>query len=616
MDFIRQISLGAVIMLFLNGMLFAQKGIHRIDPPSWWVGMHDPDLQLMISGDNVATWSATIDSPHVRIDRIVAGDSENYLFVYLHIGEAIAPGTISIMWRDAQGRKVAQTEYALRNRITESVGFDNSDAIYLITPDRFANGNTDNDEVKGLNEGLNRGDVDGRHGGDIEGIRSHLDYLDRMGFTALWLNPILENNQPKWSYHGYSTTDYYRVDPRFGSNADYRDLVAAAAKRDMKVIMDMIMNHCGDQHPWVADPPTEDWIHHGGTFSPTSHRRTSLRDPYAVQMDVEAFADGWFVESMPDLNQGQPLLADYLIQNTIWWIEYLGLGGIRMDTYSYADAEFMSRWSCEIMAAYPDFNICGEEWSLNPAVLAYWQRDHVNANGYTSCLPGLLDFPLHDALVKCLTKEEAWHSNWIQLYEMLGNDFMYAHPEEHVIFADNHDMSRIHTQLGDDLRKTWLALVFVSTMRGTPQFYYGTEFLMSNTGDDSHGNIRSDFPGGWEGDTVNAFTGEGFTEEELDFQNKFSELLHWRRTASAVHGGDVRHYAPKAGAYVYFRMNGDHKIMVILNQEDAPERLDLSRFHEALPVGFRLKNVISGEEIDTSVLLEVAAWSALILEVK
>lgn len=614
MEWMKQLVV--VLGLMVISSATAQKGIDRIDPPHWWVGMHNQELQLMVYGDNVANWSATIDVPGIRIDRSVAGDSENYMFLYLNIGKDVQPGSFSIAWKNAENRKAGRSDYVLHERTVQQAGYDNSDAICLITPDRFANGNPDNDEVKGLREGVSREDDHGRHGGDVAGIEAHLDYLDRMGFTAIWLNPILENDQPQWSYHGYSTTDYYRVDPRFGTNAEYRELADAARDRDMKVIMDMIMNHCGDEHPWIADPPTEDWINHGGTFAPTTHRRTSLRDPYAAQSDVQAFTDGWFVETMPDLNQRQPLLGDYLIQNTIWWIEYLGLGGIRMDTYPYSDAEFMSRWTCEIMAAYPEFNICGEEWSLNPAVLAYWQRDQVNANGYTSCLPGLLDFPLHDALIKSLTEEEAWHSNWVRLYEMLGNDFLYAHPDEHIIFPDNHDMSRIHTQLGDDARKTRLALVFVATMRGTPQFYYGTEFLMSNTGDDSHGNIRSDFPGGWEGDAVNAFTGEGLTAEALSFQTEFSELLQWRKTASAVHGGDVKHYVPEAGTYVYFRFNEDQKIMVILNQGDSSETLDLSRFHEVLPADARLTNALTGERIAASPTLEVPAWAAWILEVE
>lgn len=574
----------------------------------------------MVHGDRVGLLNPVIEYAGVRVDRVVRGDSENYIFLYLSISKEALPGTIAIQWRDPSDRRnrtVGRTAFELKERSNRTVvGYSGADAICLITPDRFANGREDNDEVTGMREGLNRENDHGRHGGDVEGIKQHLDYLDEMGFTAIWLNPILENDQPQWSYHGYATTDYYRVDPRFGSNEEYRAMVEAARDRGMKVIMDMIMNHCGSEHPWMADLPTKDWINNGGDYTQTTHRRTTLRDPYASKVDLAGFSDGWFVKEMPDLNQRQPLLADYLIQNTLWWIEYLGLGGIRMDTYPYSDADFMARWSCEVMEAYPDFNVCGEEWSLSPHVLAYWQRDQVNADGYTSCLPGLLDFPLHHAFVQCLTEEETWHSNWVRLYEMLGNDYLYPHPEDHVIFPDNHDMSRIHSQLGDDARKTRLAAYFFATMRGVPQFYYGTEILMSNTGDDSHGNIRSDFPGGWNGDSINAFTGEGLTDQAKSFQEEVRSLLQWRRTATAIHDGELKHYVPEAGCYVYFRYNDDQTFMVILNQSETPETLDLNRFEEVLKGRRRMKLAVSGEPFGSAQSIEVPGWSAWVLEVE
>ena len=614
----KRISLALWASLFFI-QVSAQSFVDRVDPPFWWTEMPVDTVQIMVHGDRVAQLAPVVDYPGVSIARVVHGDGPHYAFIYLAIAPSAQPGTLAIQWRDATSRKgktVGRTPFELKERPRRKIeGYDASDAIYLITPDRFANGDPSNDEVFGMLEGLDRSDDHGRHGGDIAGIRQHLEYIQDMGFTAVWLNPILENNQPQWSYHGYATTDYYRVDPRFGTNDEYADLAQDARERGVKLIMDMIMNHCGSEHWWMDDLPTADWINNGGEFAPTTHRRTTLRDPYAVESDVAEFSDGWFVKEMPDLNQRQPLLADYLIQNTIWWIEFLGISGIRMDTYPYSDADFMARWTCEVMAAYPNFNVCGEEWSLNPAVLAYWQSGKENADGYTSCLPGLLDFPLHHAAMQCLNEAETWHSDWVRLYEMLGNDFLYPDAYNHIIFPDNHDMSRVHTQLGDDVNLTRLAAFFFATTRGIPQFYYGTEILMSNTGDDSHGNIRSDFPGGWEGDEIFAKTGTGLTPESMSFQREIRGLLQWRQDSEAIAQGALVHYVPEGGLYAYFRVSDDQTVMVVLNKSSESVALDLSGFDETMKGARRLRNVISGEEFNAD-SLEVPAWAAWVLEVR
>lgn len=610
----------ALLMVFATTFVQAQSFVHHVDPPNWWVGMPVDTVQIMVHGDRIAELHPVVDYPGVTIARVVHGDSPNYVFIYMRIAKDAAPGSLAIQWRDGtkrQGMTFGRTVFELNPRMDRVIqGYSSADAIYLITPDRFANGDSSNDEVLGLKEGLSRADDHGRHGGDIAGIRAHVDYLDAMGFTAIWLNPILENNQPQWSYHGYATTDYYQVDARFGSNEEYTELVEYARGRGMKVIMDMIMNHCGSEHWWMTDLPTLDWINNDGEYMQTTHRRTTLRDPYALPSDVKAFADGWFVKEMPDLNQRQPLLEDYLIQNTIWWIEYLGLGGIRMDTYPYSDADFMAKWSCEVMDAYPKFNICGEEWSLNPAVLAYWQSGQQNADGYTSCLPGLLDFPLHDAVMKSLTEEENWYSDWVKLYEMLGNDFLYSNAFNHIVFPDNHDMSRVHTQLGDDVNLTRLAAYFFATTRGIPQFYYGTEILMSNTGDDSHGNIRSDFPGGWDGDAVNGFTGTGLSIESFMFQEELRSLLNWRKSAPAIADGTLRHFVPEDKVYVYFRSAPDQTLMIILNKSNEPSQLNLGRFDEILEGKRIFRNAITEESIEEGELLTVPPWGAWVLELQ
>ena len=377
-------------------------------------------------------------------------------------------------------------------------GFTNDDVMYLITPDRFANGNPHNDTIKGLKEKADRSNPEGRHGGDLQGVADHLDYIADMGFTALWLNPVQENDMARTSYHGYAVTDFYKVDPRLGSNEEFKDLSKAAKEKGIKMIMDMIMNHCGSEHWWMKDLPSTDWINYGGKFVGTNHIHSTVQDPYASQADKKLFTEGWFVKQMPDMNQRNPLLAQYLIQNTIWWIEFAGLDGIRMDTYPYPDKDFMTHWSCSVMDEYPKFSIVGEEGSLNPAIVAYWQAGNNNRDGYTSCLGSLMDFPMQDALVKGLNgSEKEWNHGLIKMYEMLANDFIYPDPYNLVIFADNHDQSRFFTQINEDFDLFKMGIAYILTMRGIPQIFYGTEILMKNPDGKVDAVIRSDFPGGW-----------------------------------------------------------------------------------------------------------------------
>lgn len=598
---------------------FAGHTIERVEPPFWWAGMCNRQLQIMVYGENTAELIPEIEYDGLAVNRTELVVNGNYLFIYLDIGQEAAPGKFTIRFKNNQGHAIDSISYELLAREKDAAlrkGYDNSDVIYLVTPDRFVNGDPGNDNVKGMNDKVNRGDKLGRHGGDIRGIINSLDYIADMGFTAVWLNPVLENNQPKASYHGYSTTDFYKVDRRFGTNSEYKELCSKGRAKGVKIIMDMIRNHCGSEHWWMDDLPSDDWINNSSDFFITNHRRTTLRDPYASDYDRKHFTDGWFVPTMPDLNQRNPLLADYLIQNTLWWIEYLGLAGIRMDTYSYSDSGFMKDWTCAVMDEYPDFNICGEEWSLNPAVLAYWQKGKENPDGYTSCLPGLLDFPLQNALKIALVEEETWNAGMINLYEVLSYDFLYADPFKHVIFPDNHDMSRIFTQLNEDVGLLKLAISYFATMRGTPQFYYGTEIMMSNAGDNSHGNIRSDFPGGWAGDEVNAFTSQGLTKAQKEFRLFFKKLLNWRKTATAIHDGKLIHFVPVNGVYTYFRFNDEMKVMVVLNKTASRQNVDLTRFSEILVKATAAKNIFTGRTITLNDKLAVDSKEPLILEIE
>jgi len=598
---------------------FAQHSIEHVEPPFWWKGMRNPQLQIMIYGENIAELMPEIEYDGIEVKKTVLVENRNYLFIYLDIEPGVTPGKVTIQFKNDENHVIDSIDYRLLPRERDAAlrkGYDNSDVMYLITPDRFANGDTRNDNIDRMPDKVNRSDKLGRHGGDIRGIINSLDYIADLGFTAIWLNPVLENNQHKASYHGYSTTDFYKVDPRFGTNSQYKELSSKAREKGIKIIMDMIMNHCGSEHWWMDDLPSNDWINNPNDYFITNHRRTTLRDPYASNYDRKHFTDGWFVPTMPDLNQRNPLLADYLIQNTLWWIEYINLAGIRMDTYSYSDKDFMKDWTCAVMNEYPNFNICGEEWSLNPAVLAYWQKGKENPDGYTSCLPGLLDFPLQNALKNALTEQESWNAGMINLYDMLSNDFLYTDPFKHVIFPDNHDMNRIFTQLNEDIGLFKLAITYFATMRGTPQFYYGTEILMSNTGDNSHGNIRSDFSGGWEGDEVSAFTNQGLTNEQKEVRDFIKKLLNWRKTATAIHDGKLIHFVPINGVYTYFRFNEEMKVMVVLNKTASRQNVDLTRFSELLQKGTTAKNILTGKGITLNDSLTVDSKQPLILEIE
>ncbi|OFX52789.1 MAG: alpha-amlyase [Bacteroidetes bacterium GWB2_41_8] len=592
--------------------------VDRVEPTFWWVGMKNPTLQLMVHGQEIAATEISLNYPGVKIKTISRQENPNYVFIDLVISPEAKAGAFPIQFRKSKKEVVSYT-YELKNREPNSAsrkGFDGSDVIYLITPDRFVNGNPANDAVAGMKELPNRSHMNGRHGGDIQGIKNSLDYLSKLGFTSVWLNPVLENNMTQVSYHGYSTTDFYKVDPRYGTNEEYRELGKAIHQKGMKLMMDMIFNHIGSEHWWMDDMPSADWINFYPEYKITSHRRTVNQDPYASEADKKLMADGWFVPTMPDLNQRNPFVSNYLIQNSIWWTEYLGLDGIRMDTYPYPDKFAMADWTKRIMDEYPDFYIVGEEWTTNPAVVSYWQKGKINQDGYVSYLPGLMDFPLNNAVVQSLKSPESWGGGLVTLYEALSNDFLYANANDLVIFPDNHDMSRFYTQLGENYDLLKMGIAYYATTRGIPQIFYGTEILMSNPGTEEHGVIRSDFPGGWAGDRVNAFTGAGLTTQQKQAQDFFSKVLNWRKTSEVIHSGELKHFAPENGVYVYFRYNPSGKVMVVLNKNTSEKSLDTSRFNEVMEACTSGKEIISGKTITDLKNLNVPAMSALIIELK
>ncbi len=585
-----------------------------VAPPTWWTGMHNAQLQLMLRGEDIAHSQVFVNHTALKITDVASLDSPNYLFVDVDVSEA-KPGDYTFTLKK-NGATTTQFTYTLNAREhTTDRGFDQQDTIYLIAPDRFANGDTENDSIDGLSDKHQPEQPGGRHGGDIQGIINHLDYLQHMGFSQIWSMPLLENAMDSYSYHGYAITDHYQIDPRYGFNSLYRQLSREAGKREIGIIMDVVLNHIGSNHPWMDDLPSADWVHHGGEFSPTTHRREALHDIHGVEADKNAFSDGWFVPTMPDLNQQNPYLATYLIQNALWWVEYAGLSGIRVDTYSYSDKAFLTSWTKALMDQYPRLNIVGEEWTTNPVITSYWQQGSDPADGYQSSLPSVMDFPLQQALVNALKNEESWGSGLIELYEILASDALYGDPYNLVTFTDNHDMSRIFTQLGENYALWDMAMTYLLTSRGIPQIFYGTEVLMANPGTDKHGIIRSDFPGGWPHHQQNAVTGKGLNPQQKQAQNRLHTLLTFRQQHPEAVTGKYLHYVPEAGIYVYFRLDaqGTPVMMGILNKNAGATQVRLERFAPQLSKVNRLTRLKDNKTVAaTAATLAVPAQSATV----
>ena len=592
--------------------------VEKIEPASWWIGMEMNTVEFMVHGKDISQLVA--ESTTLEVIKSEGLESPNYLFVTATVPVDAKVGDHTLVFRNTKGKKVGRLSVALGLRADGSAsrkGFSSADFIYLITPDRFRNGDPSNDQVKGMLEGPNREFIGGRHGGDLAGIIESLDYFEKMGISSLWLNPVLENNMETYSYHGYAMTNLYNVDPRYGTNEQYKELADKAKEKGIGIIMDQVANHIGSLHPWMSDLPSEDWVNQWPEFTQTNHMKVSRFDPHAAEVDRKQFTDGWFVETMPDLNQRNEKLARYLIQNSIWWVEYLGLHGIRMDTWSYPDKQFLADWTKAILDEYPNFNIVGEEWVSDPSLISYWQAGTNKMDDYTTYLPSVMDFPLQSALIEGLNGESGWRSSMTKIYESLANDYMYSDVNNIMIFPDNHDMSRIYTQLNEDFDKWKMAMTLFFTTRGTLQFYYGTEILMSNPGTSDHGVIRSDFPGGWKGDAVNAFTGEGLTAQQKEAQEYIRVLAHLRKNSCALNSGELLHFIPQEEVYVYFRTFEQENIMVLANRNKEGKTIDLARFSQGLKGATSGENLITEEKVDLSRgTIEVGPMETLILWVK
>ena len=607
--------------------------VDRIDPTDWYVGMKDPSLQLMVYGEGIGSADVTTDYAGVKVDSIVRLDSPNYLLVYLNL-EGAQPGEMTLQFKN--GKQTKKVKYALKareKRGEERVGFTNADVLYMLMPDRFADGDPKNNDIKGMYPyKIDRTQPSLRHGGDLEGIRQHLDYFKDLGVTTLWFTPVLENNSPdsngNSSYHGYATTDYYRVDPRFGTNAEYRKLCDEAHANGLKVVMDMIFNHCGFEHPWLSDMPSKDWLNTpewlearkdktkpevNDKYLQTSYKLTPIVDPYASDVDMKETVEGWFVPTMPDLNQKNPHVMKYLIQNSIWWIETVGIDGIRMDTYPYADADAMAEWMKTLNDEYPNFNVVGETWVTEPPYTAAWQKDSKIAKK-NSNLKTVMDFSFYDKINQAKREDtDGFLTGMNRVYNNFVYDYLYPNPSSVMAFIENHDTDRFLGN-GKDTTALKQALAILLTVNRIPQLYYGTEVLMNGTKEKTDGYVRKDFPGGFPGDTHNAFTAEGRTKAENAMYTWLSRLLHWRQGNDVITKGKQTQFIPYNGVYVIARQHGGKSVMTVVNGTKKPAKLAVKRYAEVIGTKTTAKDVLTGKSFSLSSDVNLEPRQTLILE--
>ncbi len=601
---IHPIIIGAVILALAPMEVKARISVEEIHPPHWWVGMKDTTLQLQVKGKDIRNADFSVDYPGVRVDSVVRLDgSPDWQYIYLSISPETGSGELSLEWR--KGKEKITRKYSLRTREENkgAKGFTAADVLYMIMPDRFADGDVSNNEHPSIKNKsvVDRKNLNVRHGGDLKGIRDHIHYLDSLGITAVWLNPVLENDMPGGAYHGYATTDYYRIDPRFGTNEEYKELISTLHSHGIKTVMDMIFNHCGIAHPWVEDPPSSDWFNLQDDWRQTNYRLSTITDPYASDRDRSMSVDGWFVYGMPDLNQNNPHLMKYLSQNSIWWIEESGIDGIRMDTYPYADRYRMGEWVDAVIEEFPEFNIVGECWFGDTGAEAFWQKGapQAAAAGFDSRLPVVMDFPLmikSRELKPFAEPTDAWNG-LNKLYDHLALDFLYKDPMSVLRFLDNHDTERMIQVEPENLDSWKQAMLFLLTIPGIPQIYYGTELLMAGDRKQGDGNVRRDVPGGFPGDEVNVFTREGRSALQNEAFDFLSRINRWRKTSKAVAEGSMKHFMPDNGLYLYSRKSPGEEVIVILNGLDSENDVDMSRYAELIDEGEEFRDILTGKII-------------------
>jgi len=584
--------------------------ILRVEPSNWWTGMKNSELQIMVYGPNIAKSALRINYQGITLKELAKTTNPNYVFIYLSIAKGTKSGNVPLNFTDGNQKFTYNYPLLARNDKSGALGFNASDVLYLITPDRFANANPANDSLMGV--GVNRENPNARHGGDLAGVNKHLDYLKELGITTIWLNPIQENNMRGGSYHGYAITDFYKTDPRFGTNEELRSLVKASHIKGMKMVMDMVFNHCGSSHWWMNDLPSKDWINNDGVFLQTNHATVTVMDIHAAPTEKNTFLNGWFTRGMPDLNQRNRHLATYLIQNSIWWIEYARIDGIRQDTYSYLDYDFLTRWCKEVNDEYPDFNIVGETWYNKTTAPAWWQQKS-RLGTKNTYLKTVMDFSL-TFITQNAFNSKGDSSYLTNIFEDIAQDFIYPDPYNILTFLDNHDMSRFNRKDELDLKRYKQGLAFLLTTRGIPQIYYGTEILMTGTKEEGDGRLRKDFPGGWQDDKSDEFSKSGRSSVQNEAWDYMQKLLQWRKNSLAVTKGKLVHYAPKNGVYVYARIKDNNTVLVILNGTSTEQSLDMSRFTDVTSPYSSGRDVITSKIVDIKSQVIILAKGEYILE--
>jgi glycosidase len=606
-----------ISFIFLSSWTQAQK-LERVEPMFWWVGMHNPQLQLLVHGTDIAATDVQVNYPGVKLVKVNKVENPNYLFLDLEIARDTKAGKFPVVFTRG-GKKKLQYIYELKNKETGTSriqGISSKDLIYLLMPDRFANGDPKNDVIKEMRETkLNRDSMYYRHGGDIQGLINKLDYLKDLGVTAIWMTPEIENDMPLASYHGYAATDHYKIDPRYGTLELYKAYVDKAHEKGLKIVKDIVHNHMGTGHWFYTDMPMKDWVNRWPSYTQTSYRDEPVMDPHASEADKKKMLDGWFVPSMPDFNQRNPYVQNYLTQNHIWWIAYAGIDGLRLDTYPYNDPDYMKDWAQKIKAEFPGLSFFGETLVHTAAAQAYFTGGNTVSRGFDTELPGITDAVIKDAIYEALNGKPGWTDGIFRLYSAVAQDFLYQNADRNVVFMDNHDMSRFYSMVNEDLNKFKSGMTLLLTMRGIPQLYYGTEILMKNHYNPA-GLVRSDFPGGWPGDKADKFTAAGRTAQENEAFNFVKTLASYRKNNPALQTGKMMQYVPENGMYIYFRYlpEGGRTVMVIVNAEDKAKNLETSRFAERIGNAASARNIITGEKLNTLKTIAVPAKTTLILE--
>lgn len=610
-----------VILLLLIGTesVFAQvPALERVEPMFWWVGMKNPKVQLIVHGKDISQRAVKLSYPGVVLTGVHKVENPNYLFLDLNINPAAKPGSFKISFTKA-GEKVLDYQYELKSRnhsATWAQGVTSKDLIYLIMPDRFSNGDPSNDVVSSMRETtLNRDSIYDRHGGDIQGVMNHLDYLKDLGVTAIWLTPEIENDEPHASYHGYAVTDHYKIDPRYGTNELYKTFVAKCHAMGLKVVKDLVHNHVGTEHWFIRDMPMKSWVHQWPKYTTSNFRDAAVMDPHASPMDKKIMLDGWFDHRMADMNENNPYVQNYLTQNHIWWVEYAGVDGFRLDTYPYNDGPYMADWARKVKAEFPHFSIFGETLVWSVANQAYFTQGNTVNRGFDTQLPGVTDSQMKDAITEALNGKEGWTDGVNRLYSVLAQDFMYQDATRNVVFLDNHDMNRFYSVVDDDFNKYKAGMALMLTTRGIPQMYYGDEILMKNKSNPD-GLVRLDFKGGWAGDKVDKFTAAGRDKKENEAFDYVRALATYRKNTPALQTGKLMQYIPQGGVYVYFRYDAQQTVMVIYNSSEKDAQLNTDRFNERMAGFTNANNVITNAPVANLKEISIPGKTALVLELK